>query len=99
MTIILWHVIDFAQFPTEARTTSEGRTRAACLNSSYGAPHPSRAAGHLICPVPGHTPDHGSGEPVHHPTHQAGPSASHTQVLLLQPLGPQGHLHFICHCP
>ena len=63
-----------------------------------GAPHPSRAAGHLICPVPGHTPDHGSGEPVHHPAHHAEPSPPHPHVLLPQPPGLHRCLLFISQC-
>ena len=52
-----------------------------------GAPHPDRAAGHLLCPVPGHVPDHSAGKPTHHPAHQAGHSPPHPHVLLPQPPG------------
>ena len=60
-----------------------------------GVPHPARAAGHVLCAIPGHVPDHGAGEPAHHP---AGPSPPHSHVLLPQSFGPHRWPPFICHC-
>ena len=33
-----------------------------------GAAQPARAVGNVLCPVPGHVPDHSAAEPAHHPT-------------------------------
>ena len=45
-----------------------------CPSSSSWGSHPARAAGHVLCPVPGHVPDHAAGESAHLHAHQAGPS-------------------------
>ena len=50
-----------------------------------GVTHLARAAEHVLCPVPGHVPDHGAGESAYHPAHQAGSSPPHPHVLLPQP--------------
>ena len=51
-----------------------------------GASHTARAAGHVLCSVPGHVPDHGAGESTPHPAHQSGPLPPHPMYFFLSHL-------------
>ena len=74
-------------FISSKRDHGEGKSEQHVRVPPPGAPHPARAEGCVLRPVPGRVPGHGAGQPAHPPGHQAGPSPSHPHVLLPQPLG------------
>ena len=65
----------------------EGETEPHVQIPPPAVPHPARAAGRILCPVAGHVPDHGAGQPAIRPAHQAGSSPPDHHVLLPKPPG------------
>ena len=91
-------IIHTVLLPRQSGEEHEEGERELCVQvSPPEAPQLARAAGHVLCPVPGHVPDHHAGDPAHHPAHQAGPSPPHPDVLLPQPPGLHWHNVFISH--